>query len=238
MSARAPVPFPILSEPSVEVIGLHLEAAPETCNELARLLPTEELERARRYRSVQHQREHVVAHAWLLLLLSGRIGVAPRDIALQFAKHGKPRLAQPTQTDLDFNLSHSGGLAVYAFARGCAVGVDVEMARQIPHPCRLADRFFSPTEAAGIRSLAPELRAEAFLACWTRKEAVVKALGLGLRCPLQAFDVTIEPRATPAITRIDPAVGSNVRDWTLRSFMPQPGCFGAVAVWAGASPMA
>jgi 4'-phosphopantetheinyl transferase len=96
---------------------------------------------------------------------------------------------------VEFNLSHSGILALYAFTSGRPVGIDVELIRQIPDVNDLAERFFSPTEIASLRVLLLDRRSLAFLACWTRKEAFIKALGLGLSCPLDAFDVTIDPDA-------------------------------------------
>jgi 4'-phosphopantetheinyl transferase len=92
---------------------------------------------------------------------------------------------------LNFNLSHSAGLALYAFARDQEVGVDVERVRfDIEHE-QIAERFFSPYERSVLRSLPAEEKAETFFACWTRKEAFIKAHGEGLSLPLDQFDVSL-----------------------------------------------
>jgi 4'-phosphopantetheinyl transferase len=129
---------------------------------------------------------------------------------------------------VEFNLSHSGILALYAFTSGRAVGVDVELIRKVPDADDLAERFFSPTETALLRALPPDRRSLAFLACWTRKEAFIKALGLGLSCPLDAFDVTIDPDAPARITRIEERI-DGVANWAMQAFTPLPCYIAAVA---------
>ena len=75
------------------------------------------------------------------------------------------------------------------------MGVDVELADRRVDPLRIAGRFFSPGEVQTLRSLPEGSRARAFLTCWTRKEAFIKARGDGLSLPLDSFDVTLAPRS-------------------------------------------
>jgi 4'-phosphopantetheinyl transferase len=93
----------------------------------------------------------------------------------------------------------------------------------------LAERFFSPREAAVLRSLPPEMRREAFFHCWTRKEAYIKANGKGLSLPLDQFDVSLHPDEPAALlaTHHDPV---EARRWLLRSLHPGEGYVGALAV--------
>jgi 4'-phosphopantetheinyl transferase len=79
-------------------------------------------------------------------------------------------------SEVRFNLSHSGELTVCAFARGREVGIDVELESRKTEPLRLAERFFAPDEAEAVRRDGRE----AFFRIWVRKEAYVKALGLGI----------------------------------------------------------
>src|SRR6185503_1727872 len=95
--------------------------------------------------------------------------------------------------DLEFNLSHSGALALVAAARGRPVGVDVERHRPGVETLEIAARFFTPRELGALRALDADGRVAGFFLCWTRKEAYVKARGEGLTVPLDAFDVSCTP---------------------------------------------
>ena len=125
---------------------------------------------------------------------------------------GKPCVAEG---DLRFSLSHSRGLALYAVARGLEVGCDLEF-RDPRLACgRVAERFFSPPELHALRSLPAERWAEGFFNGWTRKEAYVKARGLGLSLPLDSFAVTLAPRrARRAPPRLRRLVGPRARAGT------------------------
>ena len=225
-SSRA---FRVLKTPDVEVISVCLDALPDVRASLWQLLSRDERQRAKRFRYVEHRQRYIVARASLRQLLAERLGIAPWAVELVETSYGKPRLA-PVQgsAGLEFNLSHSEARAVYVFTRGRAVGVDVELIRQIPDADDLAECFFSPREIAALRSLPLDRRSLAFLTCWTRKEAFIKALGLGLSCPLDAFDVTIDPDTAARITRIEAHIG-RVADWRLQAFTPYPSYIAAIA---------
>lgn len=113
-------------------------------------------------------------------------------------EYGKPCLeVQGTGTGIEFNLSHSGHIALMAVALESAVGIDAQQWTSPEDPLALADRFFSPVERETLRSFArePELLAQCFFDCWARKEAYVKATGYGLARGLAHFDVAISPGA-------------------------------------------
>jgi len=128
-----------------------------------------------------------------------------------------------------FNVSHSQGLAAFAFALDRELGVDVEQIRENFGGEQIARHYFSPDEVAELMSLPPETRAEAFFLCWTRKEAYIKARGEGLYISLASFSVSLTPGA-PERLRADDA-----SRWELRSFQPKEGYAGAVMVEAAAS---
>ncbi|HWT77233.1 MAG TPA: 4'-phosphopantetheinyl transferase superfamily protein [Candidatus Acidoferrum sp.] len=94
---------------------------------------------------------------------------------------------------LRFNLTHSHGVGLYAFTTGAEVGVDLE--RVHPHPDleRIADRFFAPGEALSLRALPRSVKPAAFFACWTRKEALLKARGEGIGDALRRLEVSMDP---------------------------------------------
>ena len=142
----------------------------------------------------------------------------PAGVAFVHNAYGKPAIAQ---SDLRFNLSHSHGMALYAFCRHAEVGCDIERrdpkfaAEQIP------ERFFSPDEVRALRSLPLNEQTEAFFNCWTRKEAYIKAVGHGLSIALDSFDVSLVPGELPALLR-------GCEGWSVQSFEPLAGFQAAV----------
>lgn len=151
------------------------------------------------------------------MLISRYLEMFPAEIQFSYAVNGKPQLATSNaQTEcLHFNLAHSGGIALYAFTRVGEVGVDVELIRPDFTTNEIAQRFFSPTEVACLNELPAELRPEAFFNCWTRKEAFIKAIGIGLSLPLNEFDVTLSPDKPAKLlrTRWDESEASR---WSLK----------------------
>jgi 4'-phosphopantetheinyl transferase len=173
--------MPVPSTAEVHVWLVPVAGAPECIA----FLDDEERERATVFRDEAARRRFVVTHGALRLVL-GRLTGTPPDL-LRLARrcglcggtdHGKPRLPS---SDLDFSISHSGGMAAIAVARGRKVGVDVERVRQRTDVMAVAGSSFSPAEQRRIESPATdEERRAAFFHCWTRKEAWLKATGLGL----------------------------------------------------------
>jgi 4'-phosphopantetheinyl transferase len=195
---------------------------------LAGTLSAEERQRAARF-VVEHARlRFIVGRAILRDILSRYLYVAPTALRFEYGDEGKPALAG-SDGSLQFNVSHSGPLALYAVTRGRSVGVDVEKIRPIPDAERVAERFFSSTERAALRALPEEQRLDAFYACWTRKEALVKALGGGLSIPLDAFDVSVEPERPARLLGYRIESGER-RSWSLRTLHPGDGFMAAVCV--------
>jgi 4'-phosphopantetheinyl transferase len=97
----------------------------------------------------------------------------------------------------------------------------------------MAERFFTPAEAAALRSLPADRSSEAFFHIWTRKEAFLKALGLGLSHGLERFAVAVPPDEPVRILHIDgdPAAGAR---WSLSELAPARGYVGALAIEAPA----
>jgi 4'-phosphopantetheinyl transferase len=220
--------FDILRAAEVEVVGTGLDVPEPDRAALWPLLSAEEHQIANRYRSDRDRAHFVVARGRLRQLLAYRLRTEPAAVDLVATDHGKLKLGPAhARCALQFNLSHSGSLAVYAFAPGRAVGVDVEEVRDIPDAERLATRFFSKTEVEALRAVAADRRSLAFLACWTRKEAFVKAIGEGLSHPLDSFDVTIAPEGAARILRVGERTGDRL-GWSMEGFQPRPGYIGAV----------
>ena len=193
-------------------------------------LSHDEKQRARRF-VFDVDRERYETHRCLLRMLLGRyLGVLPEDIRLKENARSKPAL-QTTDggPTLEFNASHCGGLAVYAFAWRRRVGIDVERVRPGLSERSIAERFFSRGEVRALRALPVHHQEAAFFAAWTRKEALLKALGLGLTGDLAAFDVSVDPQGAAVLLGVRGHLREAWRLW-LTDFVPARGYRGCLAV--------
>jgi len=184
---------------AVRVLHASLEVSDDELARCRALLNDEERARADRFRFAKHARRFTVARAFLRTALGDTLGRSAESIVLELSENGKPFLAGG---ELQFNLSHSHELAVMAIAE-TRVGVDVEHVRPMPDASRLAERFFAPDEASGLRRVAEDDRDHAFFRIWTAKEAYLKARGAGIAVlPLSSFAVSLD-RDAPSLLRAD-----------------------------------
>jgi 4'-phosphopantetheinyl transferase len=219
-----------LAAAEVHVWRIPLECDDAALDRLQAMLADDERRRAERFYFEKDRRHFIACRGALRSLLAGYLARHPAELRFTYTTYGKPLLAEHFgEAGLRFNLSHSHGLALLAVTRGREIGVDLERIREDLDGEQLAERFFSPREVAVLRSLAPELRREAFFHCWTRKEAYIKANGKGLSLPLDQFDVTLRPGEAAALlaTYYDP---SEAPRWSMRGLTPGEGFVGALAV--------
>jgi 4'-phosphopantetheinyl transferase len=207
----------------IRVYHANLEVAAARQSSLWKLLSDEERARASRFRFPEHRNHFIACRGILREILGPRLGIAPARVNFSCNPYGKPALPD---SDLCFNLSHSHEHALYAVARGREVGIDIE--RVDPRFARdqIPERFFSPSEVCQLRSLPADQQTEAFFRCWTRKEAYIKARGIGLGLALDGFDVSLVPDAPPAFL-------SGVQNWRLIAVNAPVG-FAAALVIEGA----
>lgn len=191
------------------------------------LLSSDEQERARRFRVERPRDEFVLTRGTLRCLLAQYLGIIPPEVRFSYAVQGKPALEG--ESTLCFNVSHTDGLALMAFVKRRAIGVDVEKLDRKIEAERLAERFFSERECQALRPLRRDELQAAFFRCWTRKEAYIKAKGSGLSLPLHQFDVSIAERDRDALlaTRPDPTEAAR---WTVCDVPMCTGYVAAVAV--------
>ncbi|HLI19679.1 MAG TPA: 4'-phosphopantetheinyl transferase superfamily protein [Stellaceae bacterium] len=205
-------------QPVIDVFWTDLDAAAAALPRWQALLQGEELARAARFRFDRDRDRYIARRGILRLLLSRRLGQAPNLLRFIANPYGKPALASG---GCAFNLSYSRELALYAFSDEIAVGCDVEY--HDPHFLRddIPERLFSPAERREFRRIDPEDRIAAFFDGWTRKEAFIKARGLGLALALDRFDVSLAPGDRPALYR-------GCEGWSARSISPAPLCSAAI----------
>lgn len=186
----------------------------------ADLLSEDELTRAKRYHFPHHQRRFTVARAMLRRILAGYLSTSPAELVFSYNKHGKPELVNASS--LQFNLSHSGDLAILAVGKKFPLGIDVEFFSARPYE-GIGNHLFSASEQQGLFKVDDTLKPLAFFHIWAQKEAFIKACGLGLAYPTQSFDVPILPPANQCC--IDTVHKQN---WQLVSFMPKVACSAAL----------
>ncbi len=217
-----------LSEPGVQVWQVPLQVSGTGAVPLAELLSPEEQKRAEAISSNSHRHRFVVAHGALRLLLAHHVERPARDLIFALGPHGKPHLADAHA--LEFNLTHSGELALIALSWRGAVGVDVESLARRPFDVQsLASRVLAAAERDWLQRLAVEARAGAFLQLWSCKEAVSKAAGGGFTAGFAG--IHIEPRHLAQPQEVSAAGGR----WRLHRLAPGDGYVGALAVAATGS---
>jgi 4'-phosphopantetheinyl transferase len=194
------------------------------------LLSPDELRRADSFYFQKDRDGFIVARAALRTILSRHLDVPPTTVRFCYGRHGKPALAEESSgKGLRFNMSHSHELALYVVACDREVGIDLEYIRRDFAIQEIARHFFSPREVSTLCALPARLQAQAFFNCWTRKEAYIKATGLGLALPLHQFDVSLSPGEPAELlgSRENPQEASR---WTLRELAPGDDYVAALAV--------
>jgi 4'-phosphopantetheinyl transferase len=210
----------------VHVWPISIQAPDSVVERFQPLLSPDETDRAARFRFENLRHSFILARGALRILLARYLKSLPQAVAFTYGSKGKPALAPPAR--LQFNASHSGDLALFAFTMDCEIGIDVEVIRPMPDMENIAKRFFCAEEAAELLSLPDGQREHGFFLCWTRKEAYIKATGDGLSAPLDAFRVTLR-RGDPAVVvhlAGDPVAA---QAWTLHDLQPGPGFAAALA---------
>jgi len=221
---HVPSPTPLVPG-AVHVWRGELDGVPADHRPLSR----DERERGARLRDERGRSRFLASRAWLRSVLAPYLAVDPGALRFAVAERGKPSIVGGG--DVGFSLSRSAGVALVAVTRGRAVGVDVERVRADLGHDRLAGQLFSPAEAAALRELTEPDRQEAFFRLWVRKEAVVKASGVGLADGVDHLDVrgdTVAGRwavapldAGPgfaAAVAVDGVLGPvSLRTWPLRA---------------------
>jgi 4'-phosphopantetheinyl transferase len=143
-----------------------------------KLLSLQEQEKASRFRFLKDQHSYIVTHAMLRKILGNYLNSEPAKIEFVSNDFGKPSLAEK-HSKIDFNLSHRSGLSVLAFSPKSEIGVDVEKIDAEFDFNRIAKAHFSVAENIFIHEIQEETR-ERFYTVWTRKEALLKAIGTGI----------------------------------------------------------
>jgi len=230
MKCPWPVPPAEIALPAGEVHlwAARLDQPEEMLRQFEGLLSEDESRRAQRFRFGSLRNHYIAGRGTLRMVLARYLRAEATAFSLTYQARGKPQLAPPWNAcGVEFNVSHTHELAVYAFTRGREIGIDVECVRPMPNAEELLERFFSPLEVQQWRQMPAERQLSAFFQGWTRKESWLKAVGSGLSFPLNQFCVTLDDPARVLSIRGD---AHEAAQWWLESCPPSDGYVATVAM--------
>jgi 4'-phosphopantetheinyl transferase len=195
-----------------------LDARKHHCD---RLLSESECVRLRRYKVQGARDQFLAARVLVRTTLSMYADVAPQEWKFETNRYGRPSIMRPEQFRcLRFNLSHTDGLVVCAIASTDDIGIDVENVQRDLNPLTMAPSVFAPQEVMTVIQAPPKNRKECFFSIWTLKESYIKARGMGLSLPLDAFWFDLGG-GLPRIQFTDRCPDDPLR-WQFRRYSPTP----------------
>lgn len=215
-----------LSPASVDIWLVKIVGTDSIVHRFQEILAPDEMSRAGRFKSRQLRERYILSRGSLRVLLARYLDVAPATLRFRYGAKGKPELAEPM--GVEFNISHSGDLAAFAFSISGPIGIDVEQIHFLPDMEMIAKEFFSVNECDELMRLPHRQREHAFFLCWTRKEAYIKAVGDGLHIPLNSFSVTLHPDHPAEVVGL-PDDREAATAWKLHGLKVGPAYAGALA---------
>lgn len=217
---------PVLSHDEVHVWRASLEVDAGGQWLAWNVLADDECARAERFRLERDRRRYIVARGMLRGILGRCLRCDPRTVRFHLGPHGKPVLAVPGGTGVRFNISHSDGLMLCAVSLGRELGVDLECIQ--PHlEVEALLEHFSKREVAALRALPAEVRWQGVYACWTAKEAYIKARGGGLSIP---FSFAVSVGLHEPLVLLEAGDRKELSRWVLRRLDVAEGFAAALAV--------
>ena len=202
----------VVREASVTLVTVPVIASSDDCA----LLSADERQRAARFAVEKPRAAFITARAALRRLLGESLRCDADAVRLDADAQGRPFLVHPIDSTLDFNVSHSESVAAIAIARGGRVGVDVEWHGRDTALRDLVPEVMGVRESALLATLDADDFTRAFFGCWTRKEALVKAHGIGISFPLRNIDIPIAVSGAPIRATLGPD-----SIWSVSTFAPQ-----------------
>jgi 4'-phosphopantetheinyl transferase len=179
-----------LAPDEVHVWWTPLPAPAELLPALRGLLSPDERDRAARFVFDRHRDDYVSARGRLRMLLAEYVGASPAEIRFAYGAHGKPGLQDASR--LRFNVSHTDGIAIFAFSLERDLGVDVEGIRSDVDILAVARTVFPSEHVEVLRHVPRAARAQHFFRLWTSLEAAVKATGAGLSSDTRQLDLSFD----------------------------------------------
>ncbi|WP_052143796.1 4'-phosphopantetheinyl transferase family protein [Wocania ichthyoenteri] len=191
------------------------------------LLSVSEKEKASRFRFKKDENQFIISRGVLRILSAQYLNICAKKIVFEYGEYGKPEF--DFNSNLKFNISHSGDMAVLAFVLNYDIGADIEKIKDNFDVLDIASNYFSKAEIDTLKKLPKEKHVNSFYRCWTRKESFIKAKSLGLTFPLDSFSVCINSGKKTELleTKWDEAEKNT---WKLFTFSPHQNYIGAVSI--------
>jgi 4'-phosphopantetheinyl transferase len=212
--------------PEVRAWWKMLAASDDEFAQLARWLEPQEHARAARFARDDLKRRYIVGRATLRWVLARSLGIGPADVRIVRGERGRPHLDGDAK--LDFNISHTAGVALIGLTTSGRIGVDVERVERNVSADGLAKKFLTANERATFAGLDEDARRRRFLRYWTCKEAMSKATGDGLSAPFRRLDVKLDG----AMQLVDGPPPYEPSRWRLYAITVTTGHLATVALWS------
>ena len=220
-----------LSPPEVHIWRAWLDEERTPQANFKEILSPDEIKVANNFFFERDRKRYITSRGTLRHVLSRYLSTDPQAISFVRGPYGKPSLEHHPQ-HIEFNLSHSQEIALFAFTVRNRIGIDVECILPLDDFEQIAEFFLSPTEREALGQLPEEIRLKGFYAAWTRKEAFTKALGVGLGNAWDKFEVSVSPTEGPVIKKISKSITDST-SWQLLQVEPAPGYLATLAVENG-----
>jgi len=217
----------ILSEDEAHIWRADLDLNECFQSSFLKLLSSDEKNRAKKFRFAKDSQNFIAARGILRVLIGKYLEINPAEISFQYSEFGKPSIAN--NNSLQFNISHSQNIALFAFTKKFNIGVDVEFVNPKIEVQDIATRFFSTNEIKNLLALPEKQQTLGFFYCWTRKEAFIKAVGEGLSFPLDKFEVSLEPNKPAKLLAIN-RQPKDAAKWSIYSLSPEPNFVGSLVI--------
>lgn len=180
----------MLSENNLHIWSFKIPLSEGKITHYNELLSEDERERSQRFHFQKDRNEFVCCRGFLRESLSKYLMLSPAEIAFDYGKNGKPELSDNMGPNkIKFNLSHSKGYSLLAITKSCELGIDLEFKKSIPEMFDIAKELYTENENFILKNSELE-STNVFFTFWTRKEAIIKAVGQGLSAPLKMIDVS------------------------------------------------
>ena len=214
-----------LKKGQIDVWRIELAASTVRLQQYHALLDEYEKNRAAAFLDEKDRQRYMMTHGQMRQILALYLGIPAAEISIIQRPGEKPYIQHRT---LLFNLSHTSGYALLAVSNTGEVGIDIEYQRDNVEIELIAKSTFSDSERCAILSVDGAERRDRFFNCWTKKEAFIKAIGKGFSYDTKSFSVTTDAATSSRVMCFHQG-DYNIRDWTIRSFVPFLGTKAALA---------
>ena len=183
-----------LNKKDLDIWLFHLNISQPRIKHFYPLLSDDEKERSEKFHNYIHRKRFIASHGFMRSTLSRYMNIPAEQLIINKLDNGKPFIELTGRHPrIQFNLSHSHNMALLGVCLDDELGVDIEYINRKNNWQGIINRFFTDNEKRNIFSLPEDQQRNAFFETWTRKEAHMKATGLGLRLSPKKFTVSTPP---------------------------------------------